>query len=412
VRLLLAVATPLSDGLATDATRHGHDVVAVLASGVEVLAVIARAPAIDVAIVAANPVFLTQQVLAECDARGIRLIAVIQGDADRRFASSLGLYEFVDATADWQHYESALGGAAPPVGPARPAGRGEVVTVWGPVGAPGRTTIAIGIAAELALAGFSVALGDVDTHGASIAPALGILDESPGFAAACRLAGADALTLSELERIGHLYRVGPRQIWVLTGLGRPNRWPELSGERVTSAISVCRDWVDFTVLDTASSLENDEEISSDLFAPRRNAAALAALAEADHVVAVGAADPVGLSRFLRFHADLLEAISTDAVTTVMNKVRSSAIGVNPAAQVTQTLARFGGIPSPVIVPHDQNGVDSAVLSGETLVTAAPKSPARLAIQRLVLERILAGREVPVPTRRSRARARPVLRASN
>jgi hypothetical protein len=33
---------------------------------------------------------------------------------------------------------------------------------------------------------------------------------------------------------------------------------------VTAAILSCRDWVDYTILDTGASLENDEEISSDL----------------------------------------------------------------------------------------------------------------------------------------------------
>ena len=405
MRLMVALPAPLAETVSADATRHGHDVIAALASAAELIAVISRAPGIDVAIVGADPQFLTEQVLAECDSRGIRLVAVIRGDGERRRASGLGLFEFIDAEADWSQFERALGGTIVPPGPPRTTARGEVIAVWGPVGAPGRTTIAIGIAAELALAGYSVALGDVDTHGASVAPALGILDESPGFAAACRLAGADALTLAELERIGHLYPVGAQRFWILTGLGRPTRWPELSAERVEATIARCRDWVDFTVLDTGSSLEVDEEISSDLFAPRRNAATIAALGAADQVVAVGAGDPVGLSRFLRFHADLLSDVTTDAVTTVMNKVRSSAIGVNPAAQVTQTLARFGGITSPVIVPFDQNGIDSAVLSGETLATAAPRSPARLAIQRLVFDRILLGREVPIPTRRSRGRIR-------
>ena len=85
--------------------------------------------------------------------------------------------------------------ARPPRAHRRPRGaRGTVVTVWGPGGAPGRSSLAIAIAAELGAAGVYTALGDADTHGASIAPALGLLDEAPGFAAACRLAGAGALT--------------------------------------------------------------------------------------------------------------------------------------------------------------------------------------------------------------------------
>jgi len=147
------------------------------------------------------------------------------------------------------------------------------------------------------------------------------------------------------------------------------------------------------VLDTAASLEQDEELSSDLVAPRRNAATIAALRAADHVVAVGAADPIGLARYLRAHAELLETAAPDRVTTVVNKVRSSAIGLRPAAQITQTLSRFGGITDPVLVPWDPASFDAALLSGRTLLDVAPRSAARVAVRRLVHERLAAPRSL-------------------
>ena len=265
--------------------------------------------------------------------------------------------------------------------------RGNVIAVWGPAGAPGRTTMAITIAAELAAAGYSVVLADADTHSGSIAAALGLLDESPGFAAACRLARNEQLTISELERIADRYRSPNGSFWVLTGIGRPSRWPELSDERVALTLDTCRDWVDFTVVDLASSLERDEELSSDMAVPRRNAATLATLRVADQVVAVGAADPVGVSRFLRSRADLLEAASTDQVTVLMNRLRAGAIGLNPAAQIHGALERFGDIREAVLIPHDLIACDTAVLIAKTLTDAAPKSTVRLAIRSLVADRI-------------------------
>src|SRR5690606_4561641 len=108
---------------------------------------------------------------------------------------------------------------------------------------------------------------------------------------------------------------------------------------------------------------------------------------ADRLIAVGSADPVGIARYLRAHTDVMDAAEATDVTVVMNKLRASAIGLNAAGQVEQTLARFGGIESPVLVPHDQLALDGAMLSGRTLVDAAPKSPARQAIARLVESRI-------------------------
>ncbi len=71
----------------------------------------------------------------------------------------------------------------------------------------------------------------------------------------------------------------------------------------------------------------------------------------------------------------------------MNRVRATAIGMNPQAQVAQTLARFGGIEHPALVPHDQTSLDGAVLSGRTLADSAPRSAARVAIRDLVGARI-------------------------
>lgn len=386
MRVALALPSPLDDEHAAQALRHGHEVVGRARGAADAEALVA-AQGPDALVVASDPRYLSARVLAACDDSGVRLVAVASSDADRALAASLGLIETVDAPLGWPAVELALGGSPRPAPARAPSGRGTVITVWGPGGAPGRTTLAIGVAAELAALGHGVVLADVDTHGASVAPALGMLDESPGFAAACRLAGADALTHAELARLAQEYRSPLGGFRVLTGIGRPSRWPELSGERVAKVIAQCRTWADVTVLDIGSSLENDEEISSDLFAPRRNAAAVTAVREADVVIAVGSADPVGMSRFLRAHADLLEVSTAREVVVVMNRVRATAIGMNPHAQVEQTLSRFGGVESPVLVPHDQSALDGAVLAGRTLADSAPRSGARLAIRSLVTERL-------------------------
>jgi MinD-like ATPase involved in chromosome partitioning or flagellar assembly len=381
--------------------RHGRRVVLRASDPHELERALVTA-GFEAAITGAGQAHLGPELLAACDTAGVRIVALASTEAERRNALELGLHEVLDATAGWPQLEAVLdagigsdpgallGGRTmdpapraeqPPAEPA--ARRGEVIAVWGPAGAPGRTTIAIAIAAELAAEGFSVVLADADTHSGAVAPSLGLLDEAPGFAAACRLAGTDSLTAAELDRVSERYLSPHGGFRVLTGIGRPHRWPELSGERVAATIAACRGWVDYTVVDTGFSLENDEEISSDLFGPRRNAATISALRAADRVVAVGSGDPVGLSRFLRAHVDLLEIVDAERVTTVMNRIRGSVIGLNPSAQVEQTLRRFGGIVSPVLVPHDQAALDAAILAGKTLRDVAGRSSARLAVSRFV-----------------------------
>jgi len=417
----VALALPLADEqrLVAEAGRHGHRVVA-RCSGADDLAAQLETARPELAVAAAAPQYLSSRVVAACDTIGVRLLVVAGTVQERRFAATLGVVDPVDAPFEWGARRAPAAdiavdtavnivvdavdedtrvrpvrvpAAEVPVVPRagdQPQRRGTVIAVWGPEGAPGRTSLAIALAAELADGdanrstdgGSTIALADADTHAAAIAPALGLLDEAPGFAAACRLAGSGALDGAQFDRIAQPHRAGRGEIQVLTGLGRASRWPELTAERLAGVLTAARDWAAVTVVDVAAGFEHDEELMTDLNAPRRNAATIEVLRSADLVVAVGAADPIGLSRFLRARAELAELVEPDQVLTVINKLRSSAIGLNPAAQVRQTLARFGGIEAPVLVPWDPGGFDAALLSGRALLDAAPRSAARVAIREL------------------------------
>ncbi|MDH6236005.1 regulator [Cryobacterium sp. CG_9.6] len=407
--IILVLDRHTEDRLLADIVEQGHSVLAQVRTAAECMLALAHiAP--SVLVVGARRETLTGELLSACDGRGIRVIALAASDRDRRYAATLGLLEVLDAAVAWPEIEALVHGGV--VVPMRVGDRGRsvgapragrVVAVWGPTGAPGRTTLAINIAAEIAAAGHTVALADADTYSGSVAASLGMLDEAPGFAAACRLAGSDSLTQSEFERIAQRYNSPQGAFWVLTGLGRPSRWPELSAERVTRTIEALRLWVDYVVIDTGFNLESDEELSSDVFAPRRNAATVTALRAADHVVACGLADPVGMGRFLRAFGDLTDVISDTAVSVLMNRVRQSAVGLDPAGQVIGALRRFGAIEAPVLVPNDQASLDVAVLTGRTLRDAAPKSLARASIRRFVLTTLVAAPAERTARRRSLAR---------
>ncbi len=395
----VALGVPHADErrLIDSARRWGHEVVAACPDGDE-LAERLSIDRPDVVLVAADPIHLVPRLVSACDDAGIRMIVVAASADGVRYAGTLGVIDVREAAIGWEALDPALAPSVdhplrnhhPSTEPVSAGSdqRGRIIVVWGPAGAPGRTTLAISIAAELAAGGRRVALADADTHAAAVAPTLGLLDEAPGFAAACRLAGGPGLDGEEFDRIARIHPASTGRFPVLTGLGRPSRWPELSSERVTGALRAARDWAEITVVDIASSLDEDEEISSDLAVPRRNAAGLAALREADQVVAVASADPVGLSRFLRAYIDLLDCVPPDRVTVVANRVRASAIGFDPAVQVAQTLRRLGAIDSAVPIPDDRGAVDGAVLSGRTLAEAAPRSPARVAVRDLLVPRLV------------------------
>ena len=274
---------------------------------------------------------------------------------------------------------------------------GTIAAVWGPAGAPGRTTFAVNYAAEAAADGKTVLLIDADTYGSSVAASLGLLDESAGVAQACRLADQGLLDRQSLLRSTLSVSLKGRRLLVLTGVTRSDRWIELRPTALGLVLEQARKVADLIVIDCGFSLEADEELSFDTMAPRRNGATLRALELADTVYAVGAADSVGVPRLVRALAELEAAVPGAAPQVVLNKVRAAAVGRSPERQLRDAWERFGpGIPVTAFLPADFATVDAALLAGSALLETAPSSPLRQAIA------ALAG--VRAPTRRRLRRA--------
>jgi MinD-like ATPase involved in chromosome partitioning or flagellar assembly len=274
------------------------------------------------------------------------------------------------------------------------AGSGLLVAVWGPTGAPGRTTVAVGLATELASSGVHTLLADADVYGGVVAQVLGFLDEAPGLAAAVRLANNGQLDLAGLAKVAPVAGPGLR---VLTGISRAARWPELRPAALEQVWSLARSLAAVTVVDCGFALEQDEELTFDTAAPRRNGATLVTLEQADIVMAVGAADPVGMQRFVRGLAELREAVPSAAPRVVLNRVRRNTVGGDPHAQLTEALARYAGINEVEFVPYDRDALDLAVLEGRALAEVAAESPARHALARIAAG--LVGRPAPRERRR-------------
>jgi MinD-like ATPase involved in chromosome partitioning or flagellar assembly len=275
---------------------------------------------------------------------------------------------------------------------------GRLVAVWGPTGAPGRTTVAVVLATEAARLGCPSLLADADCYGGVIAQVLGLLDESPGLAAAVRQANAGNLDLHALAMLARV--VGPN-LRVLTGIARAQRWPELRPSGLVAAYAIARQLAALTVVDCGFGLEQDEELSYDTTAPRRNGSTLATLADADHVIAVGSADPVGLQRLVRGLAELSEVLPHCRPQVVVNRVRKGPINGDPEEEIQQALTRYAGVDDVVFVPYDRVSLDKAIAGGHTLGEIAPDSPVRRAL--LPLARRYAGVSSARPSRRHRAR---------
>lgn len=379
--VVVAIPQPRARELAAELELEGVVVLAIAAAGPAAgEALPAGAEAI---IVPASRAVLTADLIASCDRAGVRIIAL--GGTDSRLLGRLGLSASLPLEATGWEVAAALSTDAEPA-PDRSAVQTQpqhrVIAVWGPQGAPGRSTVAIQLAGELSRRGRSVGLVDADTVAPSLALLLGLSDDAPGVAAACRRAERGALDAAELTRLATRIGAGAGEVEVLPGINRPSRWPELSAARLRAALTACRGWVEDTIVDVAGAFDADDEVTYDLTGPRRHAATSAALLEADLIVAVATADPLGISRFLRDHAELCRLTAPTPLVVVVNRVRQGPLGIDARGQVRRTLERFGGIEDVVFLPFDQRAADAALLHAKPMSEVAPRSAFVAAVRSL------------------------------
>lgn len=301
-------------------------------------------------------------------------------------ATTLGLRHVVDATAPVAEVAAVLQAAASPDARAiedwvqkRPdphAPRGRLLAVWGAAGAPGRSTLAANIAHEAALAGVDTILVDADTYGPALAQILGVVDDAPGLVAACRASARDTLDAGTVASIVPALRPGLR---FLSGIGVPARWPEVRPSSLEGVWEVLRRSAALVVVDAGSCLEEDEELSYDTMAPRRNAASTSAVAAADTVLAVTTADPVAITRLLREDERLRELEVTD-LRVVVNRVAPP----TPADRIRSLVLERMDVRAISTVPDDPATLRRACWDGTLLSEAGPRTPVRRAVRDLAL----------------------------
>lgn len=351
------------------------DLLAAVSSGQADVAVVSLdAPGLDPASVshlrrhAVRPVAVTTSVSTDVDVRerAQRLgVAAVVGSGELAT-----LPDVVVAVDDVTDTRVRPGGPAPdrPVtdlAPTPATAAGRVVAVWGPAGAPGRTTVATHLACELAGRGTDVVLADLDPYGGAVAQQLGILDEVSGLLSAARLAAAGHLD----ERFTSVCRGVGDHLAVVTGLPRADRWREVRAAQVEQLLERSRD-LGHVVVDTGFCLEDDA--ASDFGGrPSRNALTLTALEQADEIVVVGAADPVGLARLARGLVDLRAQAYAAPVRVVVNRMRPS-IGWSEKeiAGMVEGFSRVAGLH---FLPEDRAGLDRALVSGRALADLGDSS---------------------------------------
>jgi len=331
----------------------------------------------DTAVVAIEVPGLDVAAVDHLTEHGVRAVAVVADEQGTVRASRIGIRVSVtddDLTAlpDAITRDREPLPEPPPLPPeaAAPQSRGRVLTVWGPAGAPGRTTVATALAAVLGSRARTT-LVDADPYGGTVAQALGVLDEVSGLLSAARLAGSGMLE----ERFASVQRALDRQLTVVTGLPRPDRWTEVRAGTV-ELLAETASRHGHVVIDTGFSLDDDDLSGR----PGRHQLTRAALEAADEVLVVGTADPVGLSRLARALVDLRETQPTTRARVVVNRMRPT-IGWSER-DVSQMLADFVHPVGLHFLPDDRATVDRALVTGRTLLETDAGSPLATAIVRL------------------------------
>lgn len=288
--------------------------------------------------------------------------------------------------------------AVPGVGPDEASGdapeAGRVVAVWGPHGAPGRTTVAIGLAAEAAAQGVATTVVDADPHGGAVGQHLAVLDEASGLLAAVRLANAGQLDASRL--VGVARQVDPR-LRLVTGLPRPDRWTEVRGQTLTTVLDVAATLTPLVVVDAGFGLDT-RAAEGRPSAPSRDRLSMAVLEHADDLVVVAAADPVGLTRLARSLLDLRTVRPAGPELVVVNRMRP---GLGWAERdVVDMVARVAPDAHVAFLPEDRAAADRALVGGRTLVESGD-GPLRRAVATLAADHLARTRLVTARPRRPR-----------
>lgn len=256
------------------------------------------------------------------------------------------------------------------------SGPARIITVLGPKGGVGKTTVSVGLACLAAKeAPHRVVLIDLDGQSADVAVHLDLLD-APDI--------VDLMPHLE-DGPGRLPLYGER-LYVVPGPARPDLGSLVTPEAVERILDSLSSSFPIIIVDTGARLSDE--------------AAWRAVEKADHLVFVLTPDAGSLriARLLMDHADRF-GWQDKGLTTVLNQV------YDRLPLEADRIARFLGVPIQHRIPLDRSAVDAAVLAGKPLVLNKPDHPISQALRTLSIELGLVSNALPPVTAAASIRRR-------
>lgn len=239
------------------------------------------------------------------------------------------------------------------------------MTVWGPTGSPGRSTVAAALAGALAPTG-RVVLVDADLARGALGPLLGVAGGGNVASAATMPAPPDAPCRS---RDLHEHRSG---FWLIRGVPGPAQEVTLDPSDLAALLARLRAHFDVVVVDVGAALPPRE--FGDVH--------LAALRAADLALAVGALTHLGLSDLTLQTRALVERLDGHErdrspvgegdlpIWCVLNKGHGRLLRSGPGRVTAET-----GLPVAITLPLDTRNVVIAEEACLPLTVTRPRSPA-------------------------------------
>jgi MinD-like ATPase involved in chromosome partitioning or flagellar assembly len=253
--------------------------------------------------------------------------------------------------------------------PARPSAR--TVVIWGPHGSVGRSSLAIGVADEIAQGNRDVLLIDADIDAPAIATMLAVVDPGPGLPVALRRAAAGRLDAHNLDDLCVEVLEG---VNLLPGSGRPGHRSDLRSPAFGAVRRAARETYDVIVIDLGCA-----PLPVDGVGDQASLAVLDCLLDADEVLVVGGAGPIGVQRLVQSIEAVREA--RQAISVVVTAISA---GSRAAREITALLAAHVGVDhgSVHFVAEDRAAYARILSDGLTLREGAARSNARADVRAL------------------------------
>ncbi|MGO1907816.1 AAA family ATPase [Brevibacterium linens] len=316
---------------------------------------------------------LDAEVVAAIAASGVKVLGF--GD-DEHALADLGITTVVATDADAPTMAAAIEDIrAATVVPPRPAappgavgGAGVIITVWGTGSSPGRTLTAVNLADQASRQGRRSVVVDADTVSGMVASTLGLTEESSHLASLCR-------SQTDPSGRGHQHSVPHAVIrenfHVVTGLTRPERWPEIRASVLEAVLQRLATAYEVVIVDISDRIDPDDDLADPFY--DRHCATRAALEVADIVLILAAGEPIGLQRLVKLLGTPRAESVREKMRLVITKVRAGAVGHPAETRIREVLDRFVRITPDFLLSDDRSTADAAMLAGHTLHEQNPRS---------------------------------------